>query len=144
MVGMSQSMHGRKGNDWISPSEFFDNTVLPAMFGRLNQIFPEFGFKWIAKGWEATITPQGFSCSPHRIACLKRAPYYLSVVDAKNEGMTWLKYLNGAMTEPGNEIFAATIRKAAELAGVDTTALDYKDLTPAQKERIKKDQEEHR
>lgn len=137
---MSESMHGRSGQGRFSPVEWYENTVVPELFARLDQAFPEFGFKRVGKGWEATLSPDRLAFRADRIMCLDRTPEWIAVVDGK--GMHWVTYVMGVDRHPKGPEFIEAIRRLAQLAGVDIEPLDNKKMTPAQMEQLEKDQRE--
>lgn len=125
----------------MRPSEFFEYEVLPILFDRLNEVFPEFGFKRTGKGWEATIDPGQFGVRADRIAVLARSPHCLTI--AGGESITLLGYTNGG-EHPSGKRYVDLVRELAELVGVDSSVLDGKKLTPTQKREIKQRHEEMR
>lgn len=132
-------MPGNMPNDRMQPSEFYDLEVLPALFAQLDQHYPEFEFRRNRKGWVARACPPMLNVRPDRIICLEAAPYYISVVEG--DGMSWLAYENGGST-PRGERFVQLVREIAHKAGIDTRAIDGRELSPADKREIEERREE--
>src|SRR5450759_1029970 len=56
----------------VSPVDFLENEVLPALFERLDAAFPEFGWKRTSRGWTATdrdFTKTLTGARPGRVVC---------------------------------------------------------------------------
>ena len=132
---MAQTMSTNR----VQPGDFFDLEVLPELFRQMPAVFPEFAWRKVRKGWEATACPPMFAVRPERIMCMERAPYCITVVD--DEPMTWTAYVNGGSVPKGAQ-FVAIVRSIAQMVGVDASCLDAKNLTPAQLAEIERRRQE--
>jgi len=115
-----------------SPVDFYETAVLPAVFERLSEVFPDFGFIRKGKGWTATnkdATKGQWGARADRVICNQPGGFWIH-----GEGrVSWLEHLEG--THPTGADFVAAVRKLADLAGVDPSPLD-EELTPEQAERL--------
>ena len=115
-----------------NPVEFYETAVLPAVFDRLDQVFPELGFARKGKGWTATnedTTKAHWGARPDRVICNQPGGFWIHGAGR----VSWLEYLTG--TNPSGADFVSAVRKLADLAGVDTSPLDQ-ELTTEQAERL--------
>lgn len=108
---------------------YYLEQVVPAVFERLPQVFPEFGWRPDARGWFAT--DQAFLHARFGINARRVVAHRLA--DGKPpEGflvhggysMLWTEYVNGG-TVPKQAEFARVAREIAERAVVDTAPIDH-------------------
>ena len=109
-------------------ARWYKEDLLPAVFDRLNSVFPDFG--WVkdgAKGWKATL-PAVPDVRPDRVVCRLPRGFYVH-----GEGdRQWLAYLNGG-TFPRGEDWLKAVRFMAQAVGM---ALPEKDLSPEARTRM--------
>lgn len=111
-----------------SPVDFLDEVVLPALFERLDQAFPDFGWRRTAVGWTATNRDhtKGLPGAPRpeRVVCNRPMGFLV-----QGHGATsWTAYVAGGAQPTGRD-FVEAVRTLAGLAGVDAACLD-RELTP--------------
>ena len=95
---------------------FLEEEVLPRLFERLDQAFPEFGWEATQDGWVATnrdTTKRLLDARPERVICNRPFGFYAH----GGQSVTWVAYLNGGRV-PRGQAFLETARKLCELAGV--------------------------
>ena len=95
---------------------FLEEEVLPRLFERLDQAFPEFGWEATADGWVATnreTTKQVLDARPERVICNRPFGFYAH----GGQALTWLAYLNGGRI-PRGQTFLEVAKRLCELAGV--------------------------
>ena len=105
-------------------SDFYTETVLPTLAERLDQAFPEFGWRRDARGWVATDeqhTHARLGVRAERVVAHGRAPRGFLVHGG--EAMLWTAYVNGG-TVPRGADFMRAVRELAERAGVDPSPLE--------------------
>lgn len=109
---------------------YYLEQVLPAVFERLPQVFPEFGWRPDARGWSATdqeFLHARFGINARRVVAHRladgRPPEGFLVHGGYS--MRWTEYLNGG-TLPKDADFVRVAREIAERAGVDTALLDHR------------------
>ena len=103
----------------VQATEFYTETVLPALADRLDQAFPEFGWRRDSRGWVATneeFTHTRLGVRAQRVVAHCPAPRGFLVHGG--EAMLWTAYLNGGAI-PFGEQFIRTIEDIALRAGVD-------------------------
>ena len=108
----------------VSPLDWYQQHVLPALAERLDTAFPEFAFKRDSRGWVATnqdATRRAFGVRADRVVCHGHAPPGFLIHGA--DPISFTSYLNQGETPRGKD-FVATIRELAARAGIDTTPLD--------------------
>jgi DNA primase len=101
--------------------------VIPAVFERLPQVFPEFGWRRDAHGWVATNythTKARFGVRADRVVAhalplLPRGLY----IHGEDRVVLWTEYVNGG-TVPKGADFIRSVKEIAERAGVDPSPLD--------------------
>jgi DNA primase len=102
--------------------DFHNEVVLPALMQRLDQAFPEFGWRRDARGWVATNqqhTHAQLGVRAERVVA--HEPHGFLVHGG--EPMLWTAYINGGSVPRGAD-FVRTVREMAERAGVDPSPLD--------------------
>jgi len=119
-----------------SDPDYFEREVLPALFERLDQAFPEFGWTRKGRGWTATNRSHTKSLPgeprPDRVVCNEPFGFLVHGGDATS----WTTYANGG-TKPTGAAFWDVARKLAGLAGVDVAPLELQ-RTPEEEERFHK------
>jgi DNA primase len=108
---------------------YWEEQVVPAVFERLPQVFPEFGWRPDARGWFATdqeFLHARFGINARRVVAHRladgRPPQGFLVHGGYS--MLWTEYVNDG-TVPKHAEFARVVREIAERASVDTTPLDH-------------------
>jgi DNA primase len=105
-------------------ADFYEREVLPALMDRLDQAFPEFGWRRDARGWVATsaeYTRSTLGARPDRVVCHGEAPRGFLI---HGQGaVLWTSYLNDGQPARGRD-FIVMVRTLAERAGVDASVLD--------------------
>ena len=122
------------------PSAFYDQNVIPALYGKLDSAFPEFGFKWHNNYWQAT-NKRGANRLPG-----SPRPNRVYVYQNRSHGMliqggsfvSWMTYLNGGNSPRGQD-YILVIKELANRAEVDSSCLDRK-LTKKEVEASRKAQ----
>jgi Toprim-like len=108
----------------VRASDFYTETVLPTLAERLDQAFPEFGWRRDARGWVATDeqhTHARLGVRAERVVAHGPAPRGFLVHGG--EAMLWTAYVNGG-TVPRGADFMRAVRELAERAGVDPSPLE--------------------
>ncbi len=104
--------------------DFYVDAVLPALAARLDEAFPEFGWKQDARGWVATnqeMTHRVLGVRAERVVAHGPAPSGFLVHGG--ESTLWTAYLNGGVT-PRGETFRTVVAELADRAGVDVTSIE--------------------
>ncbi len=99
-----------------SLGDYLDDVVLPAVFERLDEAFPEFGWRASSDGWVATnrdTTKRLFDARPERVVCNR--PF--GVLVHGGPSLSWPAYLCGGEPPRGRQ-FLEVARRLCELAGV--------------------------
>ncbi len=97
----------------------------PALFDRLPDAFPEFGWQRDARGWVATNeqhTHARFGVRAERVVAHGPIPPTGLYIHGQGP-ILWTEYVNGG-TVPTGADFVRAIKELAERAGVDTTPLE--------------------
>jgi Toprim-like len=108
----------------VRASDFYTDTVLPTLAGRLDDAFPEFGWRRDARGWVATneqYTHARLGVRAERVVAHGPAPRGFLVHGG--DPMLWTAYVNGGAV-PRGAAFVRVVRELAERAGVDASLLD--------------------
>lgn len=109
----------------MRPGDFYAEAVRPALFERLDQVFPEFGWRSDSRGWVATNeqhTHARFGVRAERVVA--HGPTPPTGLYIHGEGpVLWTEYVNGG-TVPTGADFVRAVKEIAERAGVDTTPLE--------------------
>lgn len=111
----------------MRPADFYAEAVIPAVFNRLPQVFPEFGWRRDAHGWVATNyehTKARFGVRADRVVAhaLPLPPHGL-FIHGEERAVLWTEYVNGG-TVPKRDDFVRAVKELAERAGVDPSPLD--------------------
>lgn len=106
----------KRSRSSVSPVDFYEREVLPALFASLDRAFPEFGWRRDRQGWTATKKVE--SVRADRVVCHKPFGFYVH----GGEATTWLSYVHGS--KPQGRDFVEAVRRLAGLAGVDASPLD--------------------
>jgi hypothetical protein len=107
----------------VRPSDFYSEAVLPALAERLDQAFPEFGWRRDSRGWVATNeehTHSRLGVRAERVVAHGPAPRGFLVHGG--EPVLWTAYVNDG-TIPRGADFLRVVRDIAERVGVDASAL---------------------
>ena len=105
-------------------SDFYAETVLPALMDGLDRAFPEFGWRRDARGWVATNeqhTHARLGVRAERVVAHGPAPRGFLIHGG--EPMLWTAYVNGGSVPRGAD-FVRIVREIAERAGIDPSPLD--------------------
>jgi Toprim-like/DNA primase catalytic core, N-terminal domain len=108
----------------VRAGDFYTETVLPALAERLDQAFPEFGWRRDRHGWVATNeqhTHARLGVRAERVVAHGSAPPGFLVHGG--EPMLWTAYLNGGNVPRGAD-FLRAVRQLAERAAVDPVPLE--------------------
>jgi Toprim-like len=104
--------------------DFYTEVVLPALADRLDQAFPEFGWRRDARGWIATNeehTHARLGVRAERVVAHGPAPRGFLVHGG--EPMLWTAYLAGGERPRGAE-FVGVVAELANRAGVDAAPIE--------------------
>jgi DNA primase len=104
--------------------DFYTEVVLPALAERLDQVFPEFGWRRDPRGWVATNeehTHARLGVRAERVVAHGPAPRGFLVHGG--EPMLWTAYLAGGELPRGME-FVRVVGELADRAGVDAAPLE--------------------
>ncbi len=104
--------------------DFYTEVVLPALAQRLDQAFPEFGWRRDARGWVATNeehTHARLGVRAERVVAHGPAPRGFLVHGG--EPMLWTAYLAGGEPPRGAE-FVRVVAELADRAGVDSAPIE--------------------
>jgi DNA primase len=101
--------------------------VIPAVFERLPQVFPEFGWRRDAHGWVATNyqhTKARFGVRADRVVAhaLPLPPRGL-YIHGEDRVVLWTEYVNGGTVPKGTD-FIRAVKEIAVRAGVDPSPLE--------------------
>ena len=102
--------------------DFHTEVVLPALMQRLDQAFPEFGWRRDARGWVATdedFTHARFGVRAERVVAHEPHGFLIH----GGEPMLWTAYVNNG-TVPKGADFVLAVREIAQRASIDTSPLD--------------------
>jgi DNA primase len=102
--------------------DFYEEVVQPALMARLDQAFPEFGWRRDARGWVATNqehTHVRLGARADRVVA--HEPQGLLVHGG--EAMFWTAYVNGG-TVPRGAAFIRIVKELAVRAGVDPSPIE--------------------
>jgi len=108
----------------LSVTDFYTDFVLPALFERLDQAFPEFGWRRDARGWIATNeehTHSRLGVRAERVVAHGPAPRGFLVHGG--EPTLWTAYASGGVVPRGEE-FVRVVKDLAARAGVDSGPIE--------------------
>jgi DNA primase len=108
----------------LSVTDFYTECVLPALADRLDQAFPEFGWRRDARGWIATNeahTHARLGVRAERVVAHGPAPRGFLVHGG--EATLWTAYVNGG-TVPRGEEFVRVVKDLAARGGVDPAPIE--------------------
>ena len=110
--------------DRTSVTDFYEQEVLPALAGRLDVAFPEFGWRRDDRGWRAgneDFTHATLGARADRVVCHGEAPRGFLV---HGQGpVLWTTYVNDGRLARGRD-FVEAVRRLAERAGVEAGRID--------------------
>lgn len=118
----------------MTPVEFLEGHVFPAVFDHLGQVFPELGLVRKGRGWEATnreTTKDRFGARAGRVVCNRPGGFLVHGAGA----VSWLAYLRGGTMTPTGADFVEAVKDLADRAGVDVAPLE-RELTPEEAEGL--------
>ncbi len=95
------------------------------LFERLDQVFPEFGWRRDSRGWVATNeqhTHARFGVRAERVVAHGPTPPAGLYIHGQGQ-VLWTEYVNGGTVPHGSD-FVRVLREIAERAGVDASSLD--------------------
>jgi DNA primase len=107
-----------------SAVDFYTDNVLSLLAERLDQAFPEFGWRRDARGWVATNeehTHASLGVRADRVVAHGPAPRGFLVHGG--DAVLWTAYVSGGAAPRGEE-FVRAVRELARRAGVDTAPID--------------------
>ena len=108
----------------LSVTDFYTDVVLPALSERLDQAFPEFGWRRDSRGWIATNeehTHSRLGVRAERVVAHGPAPRGFLVHGG--EPTLWTAYVSGGSVPRGEE-FVRVVRDLAARAGVDSGPIE--------------------
>lgn len=108
----------------LSVTDFYTDLVLPALAERLDQAFPEFGWRRDARGWIATNeehTHSRLGVRAERVVAHGPAPRGFLVHGG--EPTLWTAYVSGGAVPRGQE-FVHVVKDLAARAGVDSSPIE--------------------
>src|SRR5436190_1821497 len=108
----------------VRVTDFYTEIVLPALADRLDQAFPEFGWRRDGRGWVATNeehTHARLGVRAERVVAHGPAPRGFLVHGG--EPMLWTAYVSDGAVPHGEE-FIRAVRDLAERAGVDPAPIE--------------------
>ena len=115
----------------VDPLVFLEE-VQAALFGKLDQAFPEFKWERDKRGWvakDSKFTKDRFSARADRVVCHEPFGFYVH----GGSPTPWMSYLNGGSPPRGAKFFEV-LKELAALAGVDASVLD-RELTAEEEKR---------
>jgi DNA primase len=108
----------------LSVTDFYTDSVLPVLSERLDQAFPEFGWRRDAMGWIATNeahTHSRLGVRAERVVAHGPAPRGFLVHGG--EPTLWTAYVSGGAVPRGEE-FVRAVKDLAARAGVDSAPIE--------------------
>ncbi len=112
------------GQEQLRVTDFYTEVVLPSLAERLDQAFPEFGWRRDARGWVATNeehTHARLGVRAERVVAHGPAPRGFLIHGS--EPMLWTAYVNGGVV-PRGEDFLRAVKELAVGAGVDPAPVE--------------------
>ena len=110
-----------------SAVDFYTESVLPALAERLDEAFPEFGWRRDARGWVATNqehTHSLFGVRADRVVAHGPAPRGFLIHGG--DATLWTVYLSGGTTPRGAD-FVRVVSELARRAGVDPAPIEQRE-----------------
>ena len=102
--------------------DFYEEVVQPALMARLDQAFPEFGWRRDARGWVATDQQHTHTLLGARAdRVIAHEPQGFLVHGG--EAMFWTAYVNGGSVPHGTD-FVRIVKELAVRAGVDPSPIE--------------------
>ncbi len=117
----------------ISPMEFLMQVVLPALFDRLDEAFPEFGWERTGRGWTATdvnYAKEKFGTKPRQV----EANFPIGFMIDGKRFMSWPAYLNDGAAPSGRQ-FVQIVHRLAAVSGIDDSLIDDQPTAEEEQER---------
>jgi len=114
----------RRGPEEIGVTVFYTETVLPALVERLDDAFPEFGWRRDPRGWVATNeehTHARLGVRAERVVAHGPAPRGFLIHGG--DPMLWTAYVCGGGVPRGRE-FVRAVEEIARRAGVDPSPIE--------------------
>jgi DNA primase len=111
----------------VSAVDFYTESVLPALAERLDEAFPEFGWRRDARGWVATNqkhTHSLFGVRADRVVAHGPAPRGFLIHGG--DPTLWTVYLSGG-TSPRGADFVRVVGELARRAGVDPAPIEQRE-----------------
>jgi len=111
----------------VSAVDFYTESVLPALAERLDEAFPEFGWRRDARGWVATNqehTHSLFGVRADRVVAHGPAPRGFLIHGG--DATLWTVYLSGG-TSPRGADFVRAVGELARRAGVDPAPIEHRE-----------------
>jgi DNA primase len=108
----------------LTVTDFYTDSVLPVLSERLDQAFPEFGWRRDARGWIATNeehTHSRLGVRAERVVAHGPAPRGFLVHGG--EPTLWTAYVSGGIVPHGAE-FVRAVKDIAARAGVDSAPIE--------------------
>jgi len=112
------------GPERVRVTDFYTETVLPALAERLDGAFPEFGWRRDVRGWVATNeehTHARLGVRAQRVVAHGPAPRGFLIHGG--EPTLWTAYVNGGRVPRGQE-FVRAVEEIARRAGVDLAPIE--------------------
>jgi DNA primase len=103
--------------------DFYEEVVQPALMSRLDQAFPEFGWRRDARGWVATNeqhTHVRLGARADRVVAHQPQGFLVH----GGEATFWTAYVNGG-TVPRGADFVRIVKELADRAGVDPSPIEH-------------------
>jgi DNA primase len=103
----------------VRAADFYAQTVLPALIARLDQVFPEFGWRRDRDGWVATneeFTHARLGVRAERVVAHGAAPRGFLVHGS--EPMLWTAYISDGQVPHGHD-FIRAVEELARRTGID-------------------------
>lgn len=122
-----------QGTPEMTPVEFLEGHVFPAVFDHLDRVFPELGLVRKGRGWEATnreTTKDRFGARAARVVCNRPGGFLVH----GGGNVRWLAYLRGGEMPRGAD-FVEAVKELAGFVGVDVAPLE-RELTPEEAEGL--------
>jgi DNA primase len=107
------------GRQPVRAADFYSQTVLPVLIARLDQVFPEFGWRRDRQGWVATneeFTHARLGVRAERVVAHGEVPRGFLVHGG--ESMLWTAYVGDGHVPHGQD-FIRAVEELARRAGID-------------------------